>query len=133
MSGYSDTFLVLEAHGPPRTGPYAEHFERFARPHALAEIQRRGLDVEAVVRRIRALMVEMRKLSDEDLEFLEFDTDDMGMWRMAEAVRDGTDPLPTFPATGIRAGRSHLSRSSAGPVSTRKARNPVPTRGDSRA
>ena len=58
-----------------------------------AEIERRGIDVAAVRRRIRALMAELRRLPEEDLKWMQITADAEGLYLLANAVLKGEDPL----------------------------------------
>lgn len=101
MSYRSEIELVLEAYAPATGGFHGDIFERTTRPRAIAEIQERGIDVAAVCKRIRALMVELAKVSDEDraLTFMSITSDDQGLWLLAAAVLEGRDPLSDLPFT----------------------------------
>lgn len=89
----SDLEILLDAEAPAAAGPDGDHFERFVRPFALAELERRAADRVELRSRVRALTVELRKLSQDDLYWISVGSDPEGLWRLAAAVWHGREPL----------------------------------------
>jgi hypothetical protein len=85
----SEIELVRAALRPAGPGVEGGYHERHVRPAALAEIERRGIDVAAVRRRMRALVAELEKLSDWDLTMVSLDCDAEGLWLLAADVYYG--------------------------------------------
>jgi len=73
----SDIELVRELDSPPPTiAFYRKLYDDRDHPAVLAEIERRGLDCEAVRKRIRALVAELRKIPHFELVMLSVGEDD---------------------------------------------------------
>ncbi len=86
-----ELWLVRDALRPREPGIYGDAFEAHTRPAALAEIKRRGIDIEAVRRKIRAIVAELRKLPDDDLMFVSIGNDAPGLWVIAGDMASGRD------------------------------------------